>query len=240
MKDQDVIERQEAASGEVIAALGRLSEDVQASPDFVARVLAKADQQPVRRPMRVTWLGRLPWGVDVAVAAVLILAVVGAVPQYLTWFHTYVRGVPAEQKEPFEPLRTRGHGGGMSAPSLPLGTWEVNASGDRGPLQLASVSRQGELRGTLFGNEIVGFWDELAEKVMFVRIMNPAVPSTVQLFTGYLFRNPGGSAGWARQPTPSPARLRPWPARALRLHGRSTAGMRNGVLQSDVTEDSAR
>ena len=217
-KDQDALARQEAANREVIAALGQLARDVEAPPDFVARVLAKADQQPAPRPARLAWPGRLPWGVDVAVAAVLVLAVVGAVPQYRTWFNAYVRGVPADSDDMIGPLRTRGSGGdapsppsrgdvtyykglreipgsGEDVPSLPLGTWEANAGGDRGPLQLASVSRKGELRGTLSGTEIVGFWNERARKVTFVRLLKPADPSTAQLFTGYLFRNPGGLRG---------------------------------------------
>jgi hypothetical protein len=197
MKDQqhqDALARQEEANREVIAALGQLARDVTAPPDFLERVLAKADQQAAPRPARVPWLGRLPWGVDVAVAAVLILAFVGAVPQYVTWFNAYVRGIPAGEEVPFGPLRTRGPGRGGAA-SLPRGTWEVNASGDRGQLQLVSVSHQGELRGTLFGTEIVGFWDDPAQKIIFVRFMNPALPSTAQFFTGYLFRNPGGLRG---------------------------------------------
>jgi hypothetical protein len=197
MKHQDELERQEAANREIIAALGQLSRDVEAPPDFAARVLARVDQRPAPRPTRVSWLGRLPWGVDVAVAAVLILAVVGAVPQYVTWFQTHVRGIPSETGPfPEEMLPpTRGLGRERAAPSLPLGTWEVNASGDRGPLQLISVSPQGELRGTLFGKDIVGFWDERAQQVTFVRVPNPGVPSTAQVFTGYLFRHPGGVRG---------------------------------------------
>jgi hypothetical protein len=192
---QDALARQEAANREVIAALGQVARDVEAPPDFVARVLAQADHHPAPRPPRRAWLGRLPWGVDVAVAAVLVLAVVGAVPQYRTWFHAYVRGVPSAEDELIGPLRTRGAGRERAAFSLPLGTWEANASGDRGPLQLVSVSPQGELRGTLFGTEIVGFWDERAQQVTFVRVVNPADPSTTQLFTGYLFRHPGGLRG---------------------------------------------
>src|SRR5919109_123432 len=180
MKDRDALERQEEANREIIAALGQVARDVEAPPDFLARVLARADQQPIPRPARVSWLGRLPWGVDVAVAALPVLALVG--------------GVPSAEDEPVSPLRTRGLGRGVAA-ALPLGTWEVNASGDRGPLQLVSVSHQGELRGTLFGTEIVGFWDDLSQKIIFVRFMNPALPSTAQLFTGYLFRNPGGLRG---------------------------------------------
>lgn len=90
-----------------------------------------------RQPRRVAWLGRLPWGIDVAVAAVLVLAVVGAVPQYRTWFHTYIQGRPGETvPRPEEPLSpawsrarsiprlqwTKGLGGELAAPSMPLGT----------------------------------------------------------------------------------------------------------------------
>jgi hypothetical protein len=192
---QDALARQEAANREVIAALGQVARDVEAPPDFVARVLARADQLPAPRPARAAWLGRLPWGVDVAVAAVLILAFVGAVPQYVTWFNAYVRRVPPAEDEEIGPLRTRGAGHERAAFTPPLGTWEVNASGDRGPLQLVSVGPQGELRGTLFGTEIVGFWDERAQQVTFVRVVKPADPSTTQLFTGYLFRTPGGLRG---------------------------------------------
>jgi hypothetical protein len=61
---QDALARQEAANREVIAALRQLAHDVEAPPDFAARVLARADHQPAPRPARVSWLGRLPWGAD--------------------------------------------------------------------------------------------------------------------------------------------------------------------------------
>src|SRR5262245_19103675 len=110
MQKQDALERQEEASREVIAGLREMSRDLQAPPDFVARVLAKADQQAIPRPRRLAWLGRLPWGVDVAVAAVLVLAVVGGVPQYLDWFNTYVRGSPSEGGETIAPPQPRALG----------------------------------------------------------------------------------------------------------------------------------
>jgi len=197
MKDRDALERQEDASRAVIAALSQLSRDVEAPPDFAARVLAKAELGPTPRPRRMAWLERLPWGVDVAVAAVVVLALVGAVPQYTAWFNTYVRGGPSTTVPPAEesPMRMRGLEREPAAPALPLGTWELNANGDRGPLQILAVDRQGELRGTLFGKALVGFWDERAQQILFVRILDPADPSTAQLFTGYLFRNAGGLRG---------------------------------------------
>src|SRR5262249_2785559 len=96
MKHQDALEQQEAAAHELIAALGRLPHEVQAPPDIGARVLAQAEPLPPPRLERLAWLHRLPWGVDVAVATIMVLAVVGAVPQYITWFHTYVQGRSAE------------------------------------------------------------------------------------------------------------------------------------------------
>ena len=208
----------------MIAALGQLARDVEAPPDFLARVLAQADQQPVPRPARVAWLGRLPWGVDVAVAAVLVLAVVGAVPQYLTWFNTYVRGVPPAEDEPIGPLRTRGPGRERAAFSLPLGTWEVNASGDRGPLQLVSVSHQGELRGTLFGKDIVGRSGmSVARRSCLCASLTPADAVHGPALHRVPVPEPRGAPRRRqRRPTPWPARLRPC------RHGRDrrTGGVR--------------
>jgi hypothetical protein len=55
-KNQNALAREEAANREVIAALGQLARDVQAPPDFVARVLAMADQRPAPRPGSLAWL----------------------------------------------------------------------------------------------------------------------------------------------------------------------------------------
>jgi hypothetical protein len=90
-------------------------------------------------------------------AAVFVLAIVGAVPQYWSWFNTYVRGVPSAEDDL-------------------IGTWEVNASSDRGPLQIVSVSRQGELRGTLTKHLL----DKLATPGMPVELLCKAVRVAVQ------------------------------------------------------------
>jgi tetratricopeptide (TPR) repeat protein len=78
MKDQDALARQEAANREVIAALGQLSRDVQAPPNFVARVLAKADQQPAPHPGPLAWLrhGWSPtWATALAMGLLLSVGV---------------------------------------------------------------------------------------------------------------------------------------------------------------------
>jgi len=111
MNDQYALWREEEDSREVIAVLGRLGRDVEVPSDFLTRVLPRADQGPAPYSPRQSWLGRLPWGVDVAVAALLILVFAGAVPQYLTWFRLYVWGVPPAEEEPIAPPQTRGQGG---------------------------------------------------------------------------------------------------------------------------------
>ena len=129
--------------------------------------------------------------------AVFVLAVVGAVPQYLTWFNAYVRGIPPEGEEFLGPLRTRGLGPPREAagPSLPLGPWQLNASGQRGQLMITEVTLWGALRGTADGEPIVGVWDEAAQQLTFMLVRNSSDPARVQLFTGYLFQNAGGWQG---------------------------------------------
>jgi hypothetical protein len=95
------LERQEAAVRDLIETLRQLSYHTQASPDFLSRVLAQAEALPTPRPGFRTWLtGALVWSTTMparlAVAALLVLAVIGAVPQYITWFSAYLLGVPAD------------------------------------------------------------------------------------------------------------------------------------------------
>ena len=69
----------------------------------------------------------------------------------------------------------------------PTGTWQINANGFRGELVISSVDSQGNLSGTVFGDPIVGFWDETSQKIIFARSLNPADPSTLQVYTGFHF-----------------------------------------------------
>lgn len=83
----------------VIEALRRLSRSVEAPPDFFRNVMAEADQVPPPRRMFLdrlaTWMTG-PWrmGTRVAVAAVLVLVMVSAIPQYISWFNTYAVATP--------------------------------------------------------------------------------------------------------------------------------------------------
>jgi hypothetical protein len=76
---------------------------------------------------------------------------------------------------------------------LPTGIWDVYANNnDRGQFNIVSIDAQGKVSGTVFGNQIFGFWDDVAKKLTFMRIINSADPSTFQIYTGYYFRNRPG------------------------------------------------
>jgi hypothetical protein len=74
--------------------------------------------------------------------------------------------------------------------TLLTGTWKINANGFEGDLNIDSVDSQGNLSGTVFGNNILGFWDDVAMKITFIRVVDPSNPSTFQIYTGFLFQNP--------------------------------------------------
>jgi hypothetical protein len=107
----------------------------------------------------------------------------------------------------------------------PIGTWDINANGFPGGLLIQGIDANGNLVGsTVFGQSIVGFWDEAAEKITFIRVIDQADPSTYQIFTGYrmdpqpgltlamagsfeAFQGTGATAervlyGWFATPTP--------------------------------------
>jgi tetratricopeptide (TPR) repeat protein len=99
MKDQrhqDALARQEAANRDVIAALGQLSRDVQAPPNFVARVLAKADQRPAPRPGALAWL-RHGWSPTWATALAMSLLLSVGVNMWLGY-------EVLERRQPFQTL----------------------------------------------------------------------------------------------------------------------------------------
>ena len=54
------------------------------------------------------------------------------------------------------------------------------------------MGTDGRLTGTVFGNQITGFWNEATRTVTFFREPPGATPNygAVQVYTGYLFQNP--------------------------------------------------
>jgi hypothetical protein len=98
MMPDDLREDEEAIRDE-IAALNRLSSDTQAPPDFLARVMAKADRlKPGMVDLLANWWSG--WSMSAALrvpaVAVLVLVLLGAVPQYIAWYQRYISGVPSE------------------------------------------------------------------------------------------------------------------------------------------------
>jgi hypothetical protein len=97
----DKFTEHERAARDIIETLGEMSRKATASPDFLARVMARAAEGPAPRPRlvdRVLALVAWPSSAQtrMALAAMLVLACVGAVPQYIEWVRAYLLGVPAD------------------------------------------------------------------------------------------------------------------------------------------------
>ena len=79
-----------------------------------------------------------------------------------------------------------------SAQTLPQGQWAINGNSFEGQLNITSIDANGNLQGTVYGQQISGFWDGTSQKITFMRLTNPSDPSTFQIYTGFLFRNQNG------------------------------------------------
>jgi hypothetical protein len=82
--------------------------------------------------------------------------------------------------------------GRADAQTLPTGSWEINANSFLGTLEITSVTPAGDCTATVFGNQTVCLWDEAAQRITFIRVTDISNPSTMQIYTGYLFRNAEG------------------------------------------------
>lgn len=87
--------------------------------------------------------------------------------------------------------------------ALWTGDWDINGNGWEGKLTITAVDAQGRVTGSVYGDQILGFWDDVSKKITFMRLTNPGDPSTFQTYTGYL---------GVTQPERSRPRERPtWP-----------------------------
>jgi tetratricopeptide (TPR) repeat protein len=120
---QDALTREEAANREVIAALGQLSRDVQAPPNFVARVLAKADQTPAPRPGPLAWL-RYRWSPTWATALAMGLLLSVGVNMWLGF-------ELLERRQPFQ------------TPPRPSGDTRQERPPERGPFTFRGAEPEG-------------------------------------------------------------------------------------------------
>lgn len=75
--------------------------------------------------------------------------------------------------------------------TIPKGSWKINGNGFPGTLSVDSVDNNGNVKGSVYGNAIFGFWDDPAQKLTFMRVVDPSNPSSMQLYTGYLFTSAG-------------------------------------------------
>lgn len=75
--------------------------------------------------------------------------------------------------------------------ALPSGTWNLNGNGFQGELNIVSIDMNGNVTGTAYNDPVQGFWDDAALKLVLMRIPNVSDPSTIQVFTGYLFEDSG-------------------------------------------------
>ena len=96
----DELDTHEQSAQEIIHAIGRASAEVRVPSHFAAGVMAKAAASKKRR--RTLWhvaARLLPWmpagKLRFAVAFTFVIAVVGAIPQYATWFKAFTAGVPS-------------------------------------------------------------------------------------------------------------------------------------------------
>lgn len=73
----------------------------------------------------------------------------------------------------------------------PKGPWNVNGNGYAGLLWIEGVDAQGNLlpNSTIYGDKIYGFWDDAAQRLTFVRVINPADPTAQQIYLGYLMES---------------------------------------------------
>ncbi|MGQ4809400.1 hypothetical protein NKDENANG_02817 [Candidatus Entotheonellaceae bacterium PAL068K] len=95
----DAFKQQEAATRELIEALRQGMGRHPASPGFATRVMAQADRLPPPSPGFLAGFFRLAGRplvprAGLAMVVLLGLALVGAVPQYITWIRAYSLGMP--------------------------------------------------------------------------------------------------------------------------------------------------
>ena len=75
-------------------------------------------------------------------------------------------------------------------PYLQTGNWDIDGNGSRGVLAIQAVDAQGRLNATVYGQRVVGWWDEQDRRITFLRLINPNDPTSFQSFSGYAWDEP--------------------------------------------------
>jgi hypothetical protein len=68
---------------------------------------------------------------------------------------------------------------------LRTGNWNIDGNGSRGILAIQAVDAQGRLNATVYGQRVVGWWDEEDRRITLLRLINPNDPTSFQSFSGY-------------------------------------------------------
>jgi hypothetical protein len=68
----------------------------------------------------------------------------------------------------------------------PGGTYAINGNNYQGELVL--VNNNGMISGTAYGDRIIGFWDDVSHKILFMRMGDPANPYTFQVYEGFMLK----------------------------------------------------
>lgn len=74
------------------------------------------------------------------------------------------------------------------ATDLRTGAWQMDANGFTGTLQINGVDGSGNLNGTMFGDPIVGFYNNVSNRIVFIRGLggSPIAIGSTQVFEGVL------------------------------------------------------
>ena len=67
----------------------------------------------------------------------------------------------------------------------PGGNWAFNANGYPTILSFV-IDSTGKVSGSVYGNPIIGFWDDIEHKILFMRMVNEN-PASFQIYKGYMF-----------------------------------------------------
>src|SRR5262245_22202999 len=74
-----------------------------------------------------------------------------------------------------------------SAQNSLIGNYDINANGFTGVLTIASIDANGNITGSVLGDQMFGFYDDTTKKIFFRREIDPSDPNSIQIFSGYLF-----------------------------------------------------
>ena len=122
---KDEFERYEHETRGLINALRCMAQDKEVPPDFLARLTDEIEALPAPRPGFFDWPA-IAWNwviskrLRFAMTLVFVLCLFGAVPQYVSWFKSYVGSAPTRIDISRDDFMTSTFAGGESSPGKPI------------------------------------------------------------------------------------------------------------------------